>query len=191
MRVLLLDNYDSFTYNLAHILREIPAIETSIIKHDQLSVEEADAFDKIIISPGPGIPEEYPVVIDIIQHYFSVKPILGVCLGMQAIYEAFGGSLINLHRVHHGVSSQVTIVDERDIVFQQVTSPFMAGRYHSWVCDPVTLPPALYITAKDATGSMMACRHGTFPLHGIQFHPESFLTPMGKKMIENFILHCQ
>jgi anthranilate synthase component 2 len=190
MRVLLLDNYDSFTYNLAHMLREISDVRLLIAKHDQITLDAIGEFDKIILSPGPGVPEEYPLVINAIQHYFTYKPILGVCLGMQAMYEAFGGSLLNLQTVHHGVSSSVTIVDPHDNVFHDIAPNFLAGRYHSWVCDPVTLPPALFITAKDAHGNMMACRHGSFPLHGIQFHPESILTPHGKQMIENFIYRC-
>ena len=187
MKVLLVDNYDSFTYNLAHDLKEIEGLDLSIVKNDQLTKENLDQTDKIVISPGPGLPADNGDIIDIIRKYYQSKPILGVCLGLQAIYEAFYGPLMNLPRVHHGVSSIVNIIDEQDILFNDIPNPFHAGRYHSWVCDPSDIPDQLLITAIDDHGSIMACRHPHFSLHGIQFHPESILTPHGKKMLRNFV----
>jgi len=188
MRVLLIDNYDSFTYNLAHDLKEIDQVMLTIVKNDEIGLEEMGNFNKIIISPGPGLPKDNGNIIEAIRVHYQRIPILGVCLGLQAIYEAFYGSLINLPRVHHGVSSSVNIIDDEDVIFKNIASPFKAGRYHSWVCDPSHIPEQLLITAVDDHGSIMACRHPHFPLHGIQFHPESILTPEGKKMLKNFIL---
>jgi len=187
VKVLLIDNYDSFTYNLAHALKEISPVVLSIVKNDSISLEEIRMFDKLIISPGPGLPKDNGHIIEIIRQFYQSKPILGVCLGLQAIYEAFYGKLVNLPRVHHGVSSPVNVIDADDVMFKNIESPFLAGRYHSWVCDPSGIPEQLMVTAIDDHGSIMACRHPYYPLHGIQFHPESILTPEGKKMVENFI----
>jgi|WetSurMetagenome_2_1015567.scaffolds.fasta_scaffold354476_1 anthranilate synthase component II len=188
MKVLLIDNYDSFTYNLAHDLKEIEQVALTIVKNDTISLDEIGSFDKVVISPGPGLPGQNGNIIEVIRSYYPYKPILGVCLGLQAIYEAFYGHLINLPRVHHGVSSSITVIDEDDVIFKNIPSPFKAGRYHSWVCDPAHIPEQLLVTALDEQGSIMACRHPHFPLHGIQFHPESILTPDGKMMLKNFIL---
>ena len=187
MKVLLIDNYDSFTYNLAHHLKEIDQVSLAIVKNDEVKEEEIGNFDKIIISPGPGLPKDNGHIIEVIRSHYRDKPILGVCLGLQAIYEAFYGKLVNLPRVHHGVSSLVNIIDESDAVFKNISNPFQAGRYHSWVCDPDHIPDHLLVTAMDDHGSIMACRHPHYPLHGIQFHPESILTPDGKRMLRNFI----
>ena len=187
MNVLLIDNYDSFTYNLAHDLKEIDGVNLVIIKNDGIKMEDIEPFDKIIISPGPGIPEENGQIIDVIRTYYQRKPILGVCLGLQAIYEAFYGKLVNLPRVHHGVTSLVKVIDDDDVIFKNISNPFKAGRYHSWICDASHIPEQLMVTAIDEHGSIMACRHPQFPLHGIQFHPESILTPDGKLMLRNFI----
>ena len=187
MNIALIDNYDSFTYNLARYFREVPGVSLTIFKNDQFSNEDILPFDKIVISPGPGIPTENGRIIELIQAYTGQKPIFGVCLGLQAIYESFGGRLINLQRVFHGVSSTVSIVDPDDPILKQINVSFQAGRYHSWVCDPAFLPDELRITAWDEDNEIMACRHFTHPTFGVQFHPESFLTPDGKKMIENFV----
>ncbi len=187
MNVLLIDNYDSFTYNLAHDLKEIDDVSLTIVKNDQVRENEFNGIDKIVISPGPGLPENNGNIIDIIRLHYQEKPILGVCLGLQAIYEAFYGRLINLPRVYHGVSSIINIIDQEDLLFKNIPGPFKAGRYHSWVCDPYHIPDHLLVTAIDDHGSIMACRHARFPLHGIQFHPESILTPDGKRMLRNFI----
>lgn len=188
IKLLLIDNYDSFTYNLAHDLKEIPGAHLTVVKNDEITVAEVNSFDKFIISPGPGLPKDNGNIIELIQQFHKDKPILGVCLGLQAIYEAFGGSLYNLPRVHHGVSSEVEVVDEEDIIFQNLPSHFKAGRYHSWVCNRDTQPNELIITAQDDAKVIMACRHRDYPVHGIQFHPESILTPLGKGMLENFVL---
>jgi anthranilate synthase/aminodeoxychorismate synthase-like glutamine amidotransferase len=187
MKILLIDNYDSFTHNLAQYLREQEGVILRIVKHDEVDQGEPFAYDKLVISPGPGLPSEAGRILELIQCYSGKKPILGICLGLQAIYEAFGGKLLNLPVVQHGVTSAVTILDDSDPVLAGIPSPFNAGRYHSWVCDPLFLPAQLMITAQDHQGNIMACRHRVDPTFGLQFHPESILTPEGKRMIKNFI----
>ena len=187
MKIALIDNYDSFTYNLVQYLNEHKEVSLSVFKNDEIQIVELIAFDKIVISPGPGIPADNGSIIDIIKSYSGRKPIFGVCLGLQAIYVAFDGSLLNLGEVFHGVSSEVEILDPGDPILNGIDNPFKAGRYHSWVCDPATLPDDLIITAWDGDNEIMACRHRIHPTFGVQFHPESFLTPDGKKMIENFV----
>lgn len=186
MNVVLIDNYDSFTHNLAQYLREQDTVNLTIIENDAFELTDLEGFHKIVISPGPGVPSTAGLIINVIRHYSGRKPLLGICLGLQAIYEAFGGQLFNLPLVQHGVTSSVSITDTNDPIFYGVGSPFNAGRYHSWVCDPVSLPEKLMITARDQEGTIMACRHITEPTYGVQFHPESILTPEGKKMIKNF-----
>ncbi len=185
MNILLIDNYDSFTYNLVQYFEEIAGVILIVIKNDQITSPHLDQAEKIVISPGPGLPDTNGKIIDIVRRFSGRKPILGVCLGMQAIYEAFGGKLTQLDRVYHGVTSEVTVVRE-DPVLAGLPAPFKAGRYHSWVCDPKYLPSDLMITAWDDDQEMMACRHITHPTFGVQFHPESFLTPEGKIIIKNF-----
>ncbi len=185
MNILLIDNYDSFTFNLAQYFKEIQGVNLTVIKNDKFTWTQVDVADKIVISPGPGTPSTNGNIIELVKVYSGQKPILGVCLGMQAIYEAFGGRLTQLEHVFHGVTSQVIKVHE-DAVMANLPDPFLAGRYHSWVCDPDYLPTELLITAWDEDQEMMACRHVTHPTHGVQFHPESFLTPEGKLIIKNF-----
>lgn len=187
MNIVLIDNYDSFTYNLARYFRELQGVSLTVCKNDNVPIAILNKADKIVISPGPGVPSTNGSIVKIVKEYSGVKPILGVCLGLQTIYEAFGGRLLNLHRVFHGVSSVVTILDSDDPIFQGIENPFDAGRYHSWVCDPKYLPEDLTITAWDEDNEIMACRHATHATFGVQFHPESFLTPYGKKMIQNFV----
>lgn len=187
MKIALIDNHDSFTYNLVQYLLEHQDVLLSVFKNDEIQTPDLVEFDKIVISPGPGIPSENGSIIEIIKTYSGQKPIFGVCLGLQAIYVAFGGQLLNLSRVFHGVSSDVAVIDAEDPILKGVDNPFKAGRYHSWVCDPVSLPEDLIITAWDDDNEIMACRHCSHPTYGVQFHPESFLTPDGKKMIENFV----
>ena len=186
MRIALIDNYDSFTYNLVHYFRELPHVELTVFPNDGITPASLEDFDKIVISPGPGIPSENGKIIEIIKLWSGRKPILGVCLGLQAIYESFGGKLLNLNRVFHGVSSDVNIISD-DPILEGLPDPFKAGRYHSWVCDPLSLPPSLLITAWDSDNEIMACRHRTHQTYGVQFHPESFLTPDGRKIIQNFV----
>ena len=187
MKILLIDNYDSFTHNLALYFREQEEVELIILKNDEVRLTELEAFDRFVISPGPGLPEDSGIIIEAIRAISGQKPILGICLGLQAIYEAFGGRLLNLPVVQHGVTSVVRILDIMDPLFDGIENPFNAGRYHSWVCDPAFQPKQLMITAEDHEGNIMACRHREHPTYGFQFHPESILTPEGKKMIKNFV----
>jgi len=186
MKILLIDNYDSFTHNLAQYLREQEGVILTIVKNDEVNHGDPLTYDKMVISPGPGLPSDAGRILELLRCYSGKKPILGICLGLQAIYEAFGGRLLNLPVVQHGVTSAVTILDASDPVLAGIPSPFNAGRYHSWVCDPVFLPQQLLVTAQDQQGNIMACRHKIDPTFGLQFHPESILTPEGKRMIKNF-----
>lgn len=185
MKLLLLDNYDSFTYNIVHVVRKL-GYEIDVVRNDKISVAEVAQYDKIILSPGPGIPEEAGILLPLIKEYASTKPILGVCLGHQAIGEAFGASLINLSKVYHGVSSMVSI-QYRDSIFEGLPDTLEVGRYHSWVINPATLPSCLRVTAVDEGGQIMAIAHTEYDVHGVQFHPESILTPQGETIIKNFL----
>ncbi len=185
MKCLLLDNYDSFTYNLHHLLLEL-GVDADVHRNDKISLDEVETYDKIILSPGPGIPSEAGLLLPLIKKFASTKSILGVCLGEQAIGEAFGAKLLNLKDVYHGVCSDIRIL-ARDMLFDGLEPGFRAGRYHSWVVSKDELPECLEITAVDAEdGYIMALRHRQYDVRGVQFHPESVLTPQGKKMIENW-----
>lgn len=186
MKILLLDNYDSFTYNLYHLVREQGEIDIEVVRNDKITLEEVDAFDKIILSPGPGIPEEAGMLLPIIKKYAPTKKILGVCLGHQAIAETFGAKLENLKQVYHGIQSPIDIVTP-DPLFEGIGKEMLAGRYHSWIVNRDTLPACLEITALSKEGYIMGLRHKTYNVHGIQFHPESVLTPQGKTIIKNFL----
>lgn len=186
MKVLLFDNYDSFTYNLLHILNELGAT-VEVRRNDQIRLEEVRQYDKILLSPGPGIPEEAGILLPLIKEYAQTKSILGVCLGEQAIGQAFGARLINLKEVYHGIASpiQVTVPDP---LFAGMGKTFTAGRYHSWVVDPEDFPSCLEVIAQDAEGGqIMGLRHKTYDVKGIQFHPESVLTPQGNQIIRNWL----
>lgn len=185
MKTVIIDNYDSFTYNLSHLVKEAGA-EVTVLRNDQFELADLQVFDKIILSPGPGIPSEAGLLIEVIREYAGKKPILGVCLGEQAIGEVFGGKLINLSEVFHGVQTPITITG-KDSLFEGLPETVNVGRYHSWVVASEGLPDCLEITAISKEGYIMALRHKTYDVHGIQFHPESVLTPDGKKMIENFL----
>lgn len=186
MKVLLFDNYDSFTYNLVHILGELGA-DTEVHRNDRITLDEIDRFDKIVLSPGPGIPEEAGILLPLIRRYAPSKSILGVCLGEQAIGQAFGAKLINLAEVHHGICSDVRVVAP-DPLFAGLEPGFRAGRYHSWVVSREGFPDCLEITAEDTEEKqIMALRHRQYDVKGIQFHPESVLTPKGKVIIENWL----
>jgi len=186
MRILVLDNYDSFTYNLVHYIEQLIPEQVEVFRNDKISLDEIAVYDKILLSPGPGIPEEAGILIKLIQMYGHEKDILGVCLGHQAIAEALGGTLINLDRVFHGLATPMNIIED-DIIFKGIVSPFTAGRYHSWIVNENDLPKELIVTARDEDGNIMAMKHKNFKLRGVQFHPESVLTPDGLKMIENWI----
>ena len=185
MKVVIIDNYDSFTYNLSHLIKELGA-EVAVLRNDQFKLSDLEPYNKIVLSPGPGIPSEAGLLLDVIRTYAGKKPILGVCLGHQAIGEAFGGKLENLSDVFHGVATPCHIVVD-DPIFSGVERDITIGRYHSWVVAKEGLPECLEITAVSDEGQIMAWRHKTLNIRGIQFHPESVLTPDGKKMIQNFL----
>ncbi len=187
MKILVLDNYDSFTYNLVHYVLEIADAIVEVFRNDQISLEAVADYDVIILSPGPGLPADAGIMPALLKKYAGEKPILGVCLGHQAIGEAFGGDLQNLTRVYHGLETPVDITATKSALFENIPSPFMAGRYHSWVVQPEELPDALEITATAEDGSIMAMQHKEYPIYGVQFHPESVMTPYGKKMLGNFL----
>ncbi len=185
MKIVIIDNYDSFTYNLSHLVKELGA-EVTVVRNDQFALPELEAYDKIILSPGPGIPSEAGLLLDVIKTYAGKKPILGVCLGHQAIGECFGAQLTNLSEVFHGVATEGTQFGN-DPIFAGLPQRITMGRYHSWVVSKDGLPSCLEITAESDEGQIMALRHREYDIHGIQFHPESVLTPEGRKIIENFI----
>ena len=184
--ILVFDNYDSFTYNLVHAIKKLGYDDVEVHRNDQITLEEIERFDKIILSPGPGLPHESGILLDVIRTYYPTKSILGVCLGHQAIAEAFGGKLINLPEVFHGVSTKIHVIDD-DILFYDMLSTLEVGRYHSWVVDPDTLPSCLKVTAVDENGMIMALKHKQYDVHGVQFHPESVLTPQGEQMLKNWL----
>jgi len=187
MKILIIDNYDSFTYNIVHIVKEL-GYKPDVFRNDKIKVEEVDKYNKIILSPGPGIPDEAANLKPIIETYASKISIFGVCLGLQAIVEVFGGSLINLKRVYHGVNTSINII-EKDYIFDGIENNFLAGRYHSWVADTKTLPDELTITAADKRNEIMAIKHNSYDVRAVQFHPESILTEQGSLIIENFLKH--
>lgn len=185
MKTVIIDNYDSFTYNLSHMIKELGA-KVSVIRNDEVTPSNLEHFDKIILSPGPGIPTEAGHLMDVIRMYSGVKPILGVCLGHQAIGEVFGGNLENLSEVYHGVATEGTQFGN-DCIFDSLPKRITMGRYHSWVVSQEQFPTCLEVTAISDDGCIMALRHKHDDIHGIQFHPESVLTPMGRTILENFI----
>ena len=185
MKIVIIDNYDSFTYNLSHLVKELGA-EVDVLRNDQFCLDDLKVYDKIILSPGPGIPSEAGLLLDVIRTYAGRKPMLGVCLGHQAIGEVFGGRLENLSDVFHGVATPCRIVAD-DPIFNGLDRDIVVGRYHSWVVATDGFPACLEITATSPEGQIMALRHREYDIHGIQFHPESVLTPEGKTIIKNFI----
>ena len=185
IKVVVIDNYDSFTYNLVHYLEDLNC-EVSVVRNDKIHLKDVEAFDKIVLSPGPGIPDEAGSLKTIIQTYAPSKSILGVCLGQQAIGEVFGGKLINLKEVYHGVASPINILVNDEPLFKNMDSPIEVGRYHSWVVDR-NLPEILEATSEDENGQIMSLRHRIYDVKGVQFHPESVLTPKGKQILKNWI----
>lgn len=186
MHIFLLDNYDSFTYNLVHALERIDGLQVSVFRNDAVDLDRVAEYDKIVLSPGPGLPEESGCMLELIRRYAGKKPILGVCLGHQAIVQAMGGFLVNLPKVLHGISTPMKVIQE-DVLFKGMPSVLQIGRYHSWVADSQNFPETLEITATDEAGEVMAFRHKTWDLRGVQFHPESVLTPQGPSLIENWV----
>ena len=185
MKIAIVDNYDSFTYNLAHLVREL-GVQVEVFRNDQYKLHQLESFQKIILSPGPGIPEEAGLLLDTIRYYAGKIPMLGVCLGHQAIAEVFGASLINLSEVFHGVATPCKKIVE-DELFNGLPATFSVGRYHSWVVSDNNYPDCLEVTARSIEGQIMALRHRQYDIRGIQFHPESILTPDGPRIISNWL----
>lgn len=185
MKILVIDNYDSFTYNLVHYLEDLNC-EVTVYRNDEFDIDEIARFDKILLSPGPGIPDEAGLLKAVIEKYGPTKSIFGVCLGQQAIGEVYGGTLSNLDKVYHGIATNVKTVVDDELLFEGLGNEFEVGRYHSWVVD-TNLPDVLEATSFDENGQVMSLRHRTYDVRGVQFHPESVLTPNGKKMLENWV----
>jgi anthranilate synthase component 2 len=186
MKLLIIDNYDSFTYNLVQYLREIAGGSIEVYRNDQISLEAMNAYDVIVLSPGPGLPKDAGLLLDIIKTYSGRKPILGICLGHQAIGQVFGAKLKNIKKVYHGIATAIKILDEKGL-FEGQGEEVIVGRYHSWIVDREGLPDCLEILAEDANGQIMAMQHKSAPTVGMQFHPESVLTPEGKNLLSNFV----
>jgi anthranilate synthase component 2 len=185
MKILIFDNYDSFTYNLVHLTRSF-GYDSDVFRNDKIAMEDIAKYDKIILSPGPGIPGKAGELLNLIKEFAPVKSILGVCLGHQAIAESFGATLLNMDTVYHGVASKIKIAFP-DYIFDGVPETFEAGRYHSWTVSNTSFPDELQITALSDDGEIMAIKHNRYDVHGVQFHPESVLTPVGAKIINNFL----
>lgn len=185
-KVVVIDNYDSFTYNLVHLINEL-GWEAVVIRNDKFAIDDLAQYHKILLSPGPGIPNEAGLLLAVIKTYAADKSILGICLGQQAIAEAFGGSLLNLGRPMHGIATPIQVVEPAEVMFKNCPAEISVGRYHSWVVDPATIPDCLEITAVDNEGQVMALRHQKYDVRGLQFHPESVLTAYGKEMIRNWL----
>lgn len=183
-KILVIDNYDSFTYNLVHYLEDLDC-EVEVKRNDQLTIEEVAEYNNIVLSPGPGIPDEAGLLKQIIETYAPTKRIFGVCLGQQAIGEVFGGKLINLDEVYHGIATKINIIED-DVLFEGLPEEITVGRYHSWVVDP-NLPESLVATSYDENGQLMSLKHRQYDVSAVQFHPESVLTPFGKKILENWL----
>jgi len=185
-KIVVIDNYDSFTYNLVHYLEDLNC-DVTVFRNDEFDIEELIQFDKIVLSPGPGVPDESGLLKSVISTYAPTKSILGVCLGQQAIGEVFGGSLTNLEKVYHGVATKIKMTNPDDVLFRDLPNEFEVGRYHSWVVSNDGFPNDLIITSVDENGQIMSLKHSKFDVRGVQFHPESVLTPNGKKILENWV----
>ena len=185
MKIAVIDNYDSFTYNLVHYLEDLNA-NVTVFRNDEFELNELEKFDKILLSPGPGIPDEAGLLKEVIKKYATTKSIFGVCLALQAIGEVFGGNLTNLEKVYHGVATKVTKTED-DFIFNDLPNEFEVGRYHSWVVSNENLPADLIVTSTDENGQIMSMKHANFDIRGVQYHPESVLTPFGKKILENWL----
>ncbi len=188
MKILVLDNYDSFTYNLVHILHELGfAKQTDVIRNDQITLDAVEAYDHILLSPGPGLPKDAGIMPELIKRYAATKSIFGVCLGLQAIAEAFGGSIYNLAEVYHGIATDIAVIRKDSVIFKNIPVRFSACRYHSWAAVRDSLPAELIVTADDRDAVVMALEHAKYKVYGVQFHPESILTEHGKQMILNWL----
>jgi anthranilate synthase component 2 len=186
-KILVIDNYDSFTYNLVHYIEKITGIRADVFRNDEISLEDVGKYEKIVLSPGPGIPVEAGIILDVIKKYAPTHSILGVCLGHQAIGEAFGGKLTNLDNVYHGIASTIQVLTPNDVLYSGIPESFSVGRYHSWVVAKESLPECLTITSVDEHGLIMGISHKQYDVKGVQYHPESVLTEYGMKIMENWI----
>ena len=189
MKILVFDNYDSFTYNLVHLVEKITGEKVDVYRNDEIAIADVAAYDKIILSPGPGIPIEAGLLLSLIKEYAATKSILGVCLGHQAIAEAFGGTLTNLSTVFHGVATPIKIKNQQSKILQGLPETIEVGRYHSWIVSDDNFPTELEITARDENGYIMGLQHKEFDVQGVQFHPESVLTPDGEQILQNWLSH--
>jgi anthranilate synthase component II len=185
-KIVIIDNYDSFTFNLVHYLEDLEA-HVTVLRNDEFELDELSSFDKIVLSPGPGLPNEAGLLLEVVQKYAKSKSILGICLGQQAIGEVFGGQLINLEKVYHGVATQIKVLVSDESLFDDLPSEFEVGRYHSWVVNTIDFPEDLEITSVDENGQIMSLRHRILDVKGVQFHPESVLTPNGKTILKNWL----
>jgi len=185
--LLVIDNYDSFTYNLVHAIKKISGLPVDVFRNDKISLEEIEKYDKIVLSPGPGIPVEAGLLLDIIRKFGPTQSILGVCRGHQAIGEAFGGKLHNMNRVLHGIATPIELTETKSVLFNGLPKTFEVGRYHSWIVEKENLPDCFEVTSYDREGLIMSMQHKEFDVQGVQFHPESVLTPLGEKIIENWL----
>ncbi|CAM1352213.1 anthranilate synthase component II [Tenacibaculum insulae] len=187
MNILILDNYDSFTYNLVHMVEDITGNLPDVFRNDEISVDEITRYDVIILSPGPGIPDEAGILKEVIATYAGIKPIFGVCLGLQAITEVFGGQIENMGEVFHGVATEMEIVKKDAVIFKEIATKFDAARYHSWIASKENFPETIAITAVDEDGGIQAIEHKEFNISAVQFHPESILTEVGEQIVRNFL----
>jgi anthranilate synthase component 2 len=187
MKILILDNYDSFTYNLVHMVEKITGNFPAVFRNDEISIQDVGNYDIIMLSPGPGIPDEAGILKEVIKTYAGIKPIFGVCLGLQAITEVFGGKIINLDEVFHGVATEMTSTDKEAILFKDIPVTFLAARYHSWAATDEGFPEEIQVTARDEDGLIQAIQHKFLPISAVQFHPESILTDVGEQIVTNFI----
>ena len=191
MKILILDNYDSFTYNLVHMVEKITGKFPAVFRNDEISIQDVGNFDIIMLSPGPGIHDEAGILKEVIKTYTGKKPIFGVCLGLQAITEVFGVTIINLDDVFHGVATEMKITDSSAVIFKNIPETFMAARYHSWSATDEEFPKELKVTARDEDGGIQAIEHTIYPISAVQFHPESILTDVGEQLVTNFIDACK
>ncbi len=187
MKIIIIDNYDSFTYNLVHLVESITGEYPAVFRNDEITVEAVGTYDIIMLSPGPGIPDEAGILKEVIKTYAATKPIFGVCLGLQAITEVFGGSLENLENVFHGVATTMKVISQDAIIYKNIPTEFEAARYHSWIASLIDFPEELEITAVDEFGSVMSLQHKKYNICAVQYHPESILTPIGEQIVRNFI----
>ena len=186
-KLLLLDNYDSFTYNLLQYVEELTTDEIIVAKNDRIGIDEVANFETIILSPGPGLPNEAGIMMDLLREYSDTKKIFGVCLGHQAIVENFGGHIRNLKKVYHGVATRIHKTEKKSVLFKDIPDAYLAGRYHSWAAAIEKMPKDLEVTGVDDYGEIMAIQHSHYPVYGVQYHPESIMTAVGKKIIANFL----